>query len=55
MRRPLLVLFLALLTAAMAQDPIIIGVNLELSGRMTVSQVLEDLESTISLVMSNQG
>jgi len=37
MRRPLLVLFLALLTAAMAQDPIIIGVNLELSGRMTVT------------------
>jgi len=37
MRRPLLVLFLALLTAAMAQDPIVIGVNLELSGRMTVT------------------
>lgn len=37
MRRPLLVLFLALLTAAMAQDPIIIGVNLELSGRITVT------------------
>src|SRR5690554_1504655 len=37
MRRPLFVLVLALLTAAMAQDPIVIGVNLELSGRMTVT------------------
>ncbi|HEX7000773.1 MAG TPA: ABC transporter substrate-binding protein [Trueperaceae bacterium] len=37
MRRLAFVLLVAVLGAAMAQDPIIIGVNLELSGRMTVT------------------
>ena len=37
MRRLLFVLSLLLVGSAMAQDPIVIGVNLELSGRMTVT------------------
>lgn len=37
MRRLAFVLFVAVMGVAMAQDPIIIGVNLELSGRMTVT------------------
>lgn len=37
MRRLAFVLFVAVLGVALAQDPIIIGVNLELSGRQTVT------------------
>src|SRR5690606_13273526 len=37
MRRLAFMILLAVVGAAMAQDPIVIGVNLELSGRMTVT------------------